>query len=355
MKALSWMRAKPKTAASIAGLTAGILAIGTLAFAYEGNPTTKVDLNDGGVWITKSSALMVGHFNNESTLLDGGLRTTGESFDILQDQSTVLVTDNTNSTLTAVDPSRVSLGDSATIPGSAKVELGSQTAAILDSESGDLWVLPVKGIAGFEVQGADPLVELGKDSDVTVGQDGTVYAVSGERAEVVTIPVDNQGEALEPQTASLGDIDTSLAPTITAVGTTPVVLAPADSAVMTPGGFRTEITEADTAVLQQASAATDGVTVATSTQLLDVPLDGGEIEATEAGGQGTPAAPVSAAGLQLRSLGRVRAVRARMPRWRQRRAGRGPRRRAVGDADFPRQPRCDHPQRHGQRCGLAGR
>ncbi|MGO3231959.1 MAG: hypothetical protein ACTIKT_00660, partial [Microbacterium sp.] len=148
MKALSWMRAKPKTAASIAGLTAGILAIGTLAFAYEGNPTTKVDLNDGGVWITKSSALMVGHFNNESTLLDGGLRTTGESFDILQDESTVLVTDNTNATLTAVDPSRVSLGDSATIPGSAKVELGSQTAAILDSESGDLWVLPVKGIAG---------------------------------------------------------------------------------------------------------------------------------------------------------------------------------------------------------------
>ncbi|MGO2932478.1 Ig-like domain-containing protein [Microbacterium sp.] len=296
MKALSWMRAKPKTAASIAGLTAGILAIGTLAFAYEGNPTTKVDLNDGGVWITKSSALMVGHFNNESTLLDGGLRTTGESFDILQDESTVLVTDNTNATLTAVDPSRVSLGDSATIPGSAKVELGSQTAAILDSESGDLWVLPVKGIAGFEVQGADPLVELGKDSDVTVGQDGTVYAVSGERAEVVTIPVDNQGEALEPQTASLGEVDTSLAPTITAVGTTPVVLAPADSAVMTPGGFRTEIIEADTAVLQQASSATEGVTVATSTQLLEVPLDGGEIEATEAGGQGTPAAPVSLLG-----------------------------------------------------------
>ncbi|GGD90837.1 Ig-like domain-containing protein [Microbacterium murale] len=296
MKALSWLRAKPKTAASVAGVTAAVVAIGTLAFAYEGNPTTKVDLNDGGVWITKSSSLMVGHFNNESTLLDGGLRTTGEGFDILQDESTVLVTDRTDATLTAVDSARVSLGDSTTIPGSAKVALGAQTAAILDTESGDLWVVPVKGISGFELQGTDPLVELGKNSDVTVGQDGAVYAVSGESAEVVTIPVDNEGEALDPQSASLGEIDTSIAPTITVVGETPVVLSPADSAVMTPGGFRTEIPEADSAVLQYASAATDAVTVATASQLIDVPLDGAEPVVTKAGGDGTPAAPVSLLG-----------------------------------------------------------
>lgn len=296
MKALSWLRAKPKTAASIAGVTAAVVAIGALAFTYEGNPTTKVDLNDGGVWITKSSALMVGHFNNESTLLDGGLRTTGENFDILQDKSTILVTDRSNATLTAVDPARVSLGDSTSIPGSAKVALGAQTTAVLDTESGDLWVVPVTGISGFELQGVDPLVKLGKNSDVTVGQDGTVYAVSGESAEVVTIPVDNQGEALEPETASLGDLDTSVAPTITAVGETPVVLSPADSAIMTPGGFRTEITEADSAILQQASAATDAVTVATSSQLLEVPFDGGEPVTTKAGGEGTPAAPVSLLG-----------------------------------------------------------
>lgn len=296
MKALSWLRAKPKTVASAASVTIAAVAITTLAFTYDGNPTTKVDLNDGSVWITKSSALMVGHFNNESTLLDGGLRTSGENFDILQDASTVLVVDEGNATLTAVDPARVSLADSTTIPGSAKVALGAQTAAILDPDSGDLWVVPVRGISGFEVQGTDPLVELGKNSDVTVGDDGTVYAVSGENSEVVTIPVDNEGEAQEPSTASLGELDTSIAPTITAVGQTPVVLSPADSAVMTPGGFRTEIPEADSAVLQHSSLATDAVTVATSTQLIDVPLDGGEPDTTSAGGQGTPAAPVSLLG-----------------------------------------------------------
>lgn len=296
MKALSWLRAKPKTAASVAGITAAVIAIGTLAIAYEGNPTTKVDLNDGGVWITKSSALMVGHFNNESTLLDGGLRTTGESFDIVQDKSTILVNDRSNGTLTAVDPARVSLGDSTTIPGSAKIALGAQTTAILDTASGDLWVIPVAGISGFELQGAEPTAELGKSADVTVGQDGTVYAVSGGSAEVITIPVDNEGEPLEATSASLGELNTTIAPTITVVGTTPVVLSPADSAVMTPGGFRTEISGADSAVLQYASAATDAVTVATASQLLDVPLDGSEPQIMNVGGEGMPATPVSLLG-----------------------------------------------------------
>src|SRR5690606_23404989 len=93
-----------------------------------------------------------------------------------------------------------------------------------------------------------------------------------------------------------GELDTSIAPTITAVGDTPVVLSPADSAVMTPGGFRTEIAEADSAVLQYSSAATDAVTVATASQLIDVPLDGGEPQATSTGGEGTPTAPVSLLG-----------------------------------------------------------
>ncbi|KDA05440.1 fibronectin [Microbacterium sp. CH12i] len=296
MKALTWLRAKPKTIASAASVTVAAVAIATLAFTYEGNPTTKVDLNDGGVWITKSSALMVGHFNNESTLLDGGLRTSGENFDILQDAATILVVDQGNATLTAVDPARVSLADTTTIPGSAKVALGAQTAAVLDPASGDLWVIPVRGLSGFELQGSDPLVELGKNADVAVGQDGTVYALNGDKAEVVTIPVDNEGEALEPSTSSLGEIDTSIAATITVVGQTPVVLSPADSAVMTPGGFRTEIPEADSAVLQQASVATDAVTVATASNLISVPLDGGEPVMTSAGGQGTPAAPVSLLG-----------------------------------------------------------
>jgi hypothetical protein len=292
MKALSWMRARPKTLASAAGVTVGVIAITTMAFTYEGFPTTKVDLNDGGVWITKTSSLLVGHFNHESTVLDGGLRTTGENYDILQAASTVLVVDDSASTVTTVDPARISLGDSAAIPTTAKVALGNRTAAILDEKSGDLWVVPVQGIAGFEIEANEPLVELGDNADVAVANDGTVFALSSERGEVVTVPVDNEGEAGEPSTASVGEIDASVRPTITAVGRTPVVLDAAAGAVMTPGGFRTEIAGAADAVLQQASAETDAVAVATASALLEVPLDGSEVTETAVGANGTAAAPV---------------------------------------------------------------
>lgn len=292
MKALSWMRARPKALASAAGVTVGVIAITTMAFTYEGFPTTKVDLNDGGVWITKTSSLLVGHFNHESTVLDGGLRTTGENYDILQAAANVLVVDENASTLTAVDPARVSLGDSAGIPSDSKVALGNRTAAILNHKTGELWVLPVRGVSSFKVEINEPVAELGADADVAVGTDGTVFGLSAERGEVVTVPVDNEGEALDASTASVGELDASAKPTITAVGRTPIVLDPAAGVVTTPGGFRTEVPGAGKAVLQQASDSTDAVAISTSSALVSVPLDGGESTVVDAGGDGTAAAPV---------------------------------------------------------------
>ena len=91
MKALSWVRSRPKAAASVAGVVIGAVALTTMAVAYDGLPTTKVDLNDAGVWLTKSSSFLVGHFNHESTVLDGGMRAARDEYDILQDGGTVLV------------------------------------------------------------------------------------------------------------------------------------------------------------------------------------------------------------------------------------------------------------------------
>ncbi|GAA1852638.1 Ig-like domain-containing protein [Microbacterium koreense] len=292
MKALSWVRARPKTLASTAGVTVGVVALTTMAFAYDGNPTTRVDLNDGGVWLTKTSTLMVGHFNHESTVIDGGLRTTGDSFDIVQDAENVLVVDSGESTVAVVDPARVALGDSARIPGAAKVALGDETVAILDEGSGNLWVVPVPAIASFEIEAAEPVAQLGDGGDVVVAHDGTVFGLARDRAEVVSITVDGEGEALDVSAESFGDEQLSDAASITAVGSTPVVLDPVDASVRMPGGARTEIADTDGAVLQQASAPTDAVVVATTSGLVSVPLGGGEPEVTEAGGVGEPAAPV---------------------------------------------------------------
>lgn len=290
------MRARPKTLASVTGVVASAVLVTGMAVAYEGLPTAKVELNDAGVWLTNTSNLLVGHFNSASTIIDGGMRAGSDRYDVLQDAETVLIVDDGGDTVSVADPARMVLTDSAPIPAEAKVALGAKTTAVLNSKSGELWVTSAKGLSGFDMKGLDPVAELGDGADVTVGRDGTVYALSGERGEVVTIPTDAEGLPLDPQTSGVGEIDLAEKPSITVVGTTPVVLDAAAGVVTTPGGFRTEIPGAKDAVLQQASADADGVALATTSALYRVPFESGEATATEVPGTGNPAQPVQLRG-----------------------------------------------------------
>ena len=94
MPSFAWLRARPRALASVGIVGALAVTIGTLAFVYEGKPTTEVDLHDGGVWVTKQSSMLVGHFNHESRVLDGGLRTSSSEYDLQQNGSRVLVLEN---------------------------------------------------------------------------------------------------------------------------------------------------------------------------------------------------------------------------------------------------------------------
>ncbi|OJU40810.1 MAG: hypothetical protein BGN97_16620 [Microbacterium sp. 69-10] len=285
------MRARPKRLAAGAGVAIGAVVLTGMAVAYDGLPTTKVDLNDAGVWLTKSSSLLVGHFNHESTVLDGGLRTASESYDVLQDESSILIVDSGSGTMAPVDPARVALSGSVKLPGDADVALGRNTVAVMERSSGRLWVLPFTGLANFEPRSTDPVATLGKDAAITVGTDGTVYGVAGGKGEIITVTTDAGGEPLDEKSVSVGKIDKAARPSITAVGSTPVVLDSAGT-VLAPGGLRAKVASDGSAVLQQASTATDAVTVATSNALVRVPLDGADPTSTTIPGNGNPAAPV---------------------------------------------------------------
>ena len=289
MKSFAWLRARPRALASTGAVTAAAVAITTLAFVYEGLPTTEVDLHDGGVWVTKQSSLLVGHFNNESQVLDGGLRTPSQDFDILQSGSTVLMADAENSTLSTIDPATVTLADPVSLPASAVVALGGPTVAVLDPSKGHLWVVPAAGAGSLNVKGTDPLVELGKGAAVAVGLDGTVYAVAPASGEIVVVPTDAEGAPGDPERRALAGLAKDAAASITVVGDQPVVLD-SDAGTLFLGG--TQVSLPEVTVLQQPSAANDAVAVASSSELLRVPFDGSKPQTRKAGGQGHPAAPV---------------------------------------------------------------
>src|SRR6478736_3607453 len=173
MRSFAWLRARPRTLASAGVVSVAAVAITTLAFVYDGLPTTEVDLHDGA------------------------LRTPSQDYDILQSGATVLMVDAENSTVSTVDPANVALTEPADLPGSAVVALGGQTVAVPDPAKGGLWVAPAGG--SLKIKGVDPLVELGKGAGVAVGLDGTVYAVSPEKGEIVIVRTDAEGEPGDPE------------------------------------------------------------------------------------------------------------------------------------------------------------
>ncbi|WP_194409742.1 Ig-like domain-containing protein [Microbacterium cremeum] len=291
MRSFTWLRSRPRTLASAGAVTAAAVTLTTMAFVYQGLPTTEVDLHDGGVWVTKQSSLLVGHFNHESKVLDGGLRTTGDEYDILQSGGTVLVVDEGSSSVTVVDPAMVALAEAANVPAGAKVTLGGSTVSILDRASGDLWVVGAAAMGSFQIEGTDPAVNVGKGADAAVGVDGRVHAVSLESREVVTLTLQEDGTPSEPQRTALSDLPKDAEVSISAVGHRPVVLDASTGTVYADG--RAVVVEgARSAVLQQPGADSDAATLSTAAALVRVPFDGSDPTVVEAGPDGAPAAPV---------------------------------------------------------------
>ena len=296
MGVLSWLNVRPRTlvGASIVGVAA--IGITTMAVAYEGNPTTELDLHDGSVWITKTDKQWVGHFNAESRLLDGKLGAPTADYDILQDDDVALVHDFGDSSVGRIDAAAMSLPNSAKLPAKALVEYANETVAILDPAKGDLFVVPLAGLSSFEPGKADPVLEkLGEKTAITVGRDGTVYAASPDKATLYTLPVTPEGAAIPDQIAKLKleglTKDSELA--VTSVGERPAVLERDSGVITIPGRESYTLEEPEEAQLAQDAADGDSLIVATRSSLLSVPFDGSEPKATDSGAtSGLPAAPV---------------------------------------------------------------
>jgi len=294
MRSVAWLRARPRALASVGVVSAAAVTVGILAFAYEGKPTTEVDLHDGGVWVTKQSSLLVGHFNHESKLLDGGLRTSSADYDILQSGSRVLVLDPVASSATAVDPARVILSDSADLAPGSSVAMGAGTVAVLEP-SGTLWTSPFAAVSGIGAEGVDPVADVGEKAQVAVGVDGTVHAVSASDGRLRSFAPDAEGETVEVSSRELDGIEKDHDLSITAVGTTAFVLDGDTDTLYGGDGLRLQVPV--DAVLQQASGTSDSVALATPAALVRVPVDGGDpVTIDSAGPAGTAAAPVYVAG-----------------------------------------------------------
>ncbi|MFB2584818.1 Ig-like domain-containing protein [Herbiconiux liukaitaii] len=293
MRLFEAIRRRKATSASVAVVVGLSVAVATMAFVYEGVETADVELNDGGVWVTKPSGLLLGHLNYPAQVIDGGLRTGSTEFDVLQQGSTVLLLDSSGATLTPVNPMTVALETPVNLPPESSVSLGGPTVSLLDRETGSLYASPASQAGSFVIDPEEPLASLGAGSAVVTDVDGNIHALSSSENAILTFALDETGALPEePVAAALPEIDEGTPLALTAVGDQPVLFDSSSGTVHLPGGIEADIPEAEGGVLQDAGPASSDVLIASATALIRQPLDGGEATIVQTTGEpGEPAAP----------------------------------------------------------------
>jgi large repetitive protein len=108
--------------------------------------------------------------------------------------------------------------------------------------------------------------------------------------------VDANGEVVNSESSTWGELKGAGDLQITVVGDKPVVLDAAAGNLFLPGGKRLQLDGARDAKLQQGGPAGDFVAVSTRKALLKQPLDGSTAKTVTFDGEGVPAAPVQLGG-----------------------------------------------------------
>ena len=278
---------------SAAAAVLSVLALALAAWAYEGIPQAEVDLNDGAVWVTSTDQHLVARLNTRSRQVDGDIRTTSASFDVTQSGQNVLVPDTAASSVASVDPTTVTLSQSAQLTSGAVVAQGADRVIAVNAAEGTVRAATVPTVAALP--SAAPLLANMPGAVAVVGTDGSVHAASPASGAIVTVPVDGQGWA-EPVTRP-GRLSSGTDVAVTAVGRDTVVLERGTGTVHLPGGTDVDLGEPGLA-LQQPGPESDSVLLASRTALITVGLDDGRVTSVPAS-EGTPAPGAAAQPVRL--------------------------------------------------------
>lgn len=260
------------------------------AMLYPGTRATEVNLNDGGVWVTNAKKKLVAHLNYSAQEFDAALRVTESHIDVFQDANNVYVADRNAATLARVDVTKTALGGEVANKGLESAIYGDK-ALFTSAELGKVWVQDPAHLRAVSVDKDTPVISGMPQPVAVASTKGTVFAVSA-RTSMLAIAEDGM-RADEATMLDLPGLSPASDLQITAVGETPVVLDRTTGTLYLSTDRTLTIPNPERAQLQEPSAGRGYVLVATSDEMLAVPLDGGEpriVEAPVSGG--VPVRPV---------------------------------------------------------------
>ncbi|WP_310889690.1 hypothetical protein [Clavibacter capsici] len=174
-----WIRRHRQAATTVTGGAVVLALLTGFALVSDGYDAQRVDLDDGSVWVVNSAQQAIGRANTSVLELDSVVDSRSEDIDVLQGGSTVLLADRGASRLDVVDDATSEVVDTAPLPAGAEVMLAGSRAAILVPATGQLWLVPVAGLAAFDAASA-PTLALGADAVASMGDDGTLLVYSAD-------------------------------------------------------------------------------------------------------------------------------------------------------------------------------
>lgn len=274
-------------------LTGAVAALGVcslvLAFIAPGVEETKVDLNDGGVWVTNAKRGIVAHVNVPARLMDAGLHAASSSFDVFQNGEQVQLSDQVANTLTPIEVTTATLASSVDYKGMT-TDVRGGTIAVTDSSSGRVWTQEADHPAPINTEESEASISDLPGAVTTVDREGNVHAVSAEAGRVTSLT--RHGALKDTKASPLMGVSATDYLQIAAVGTDVVVWDQDTSTLHLPGD-KTQRIEGERIVLQDTGPKAGEVLLSSPDSLIHVPLGGGTPTTTPApAAGGNPTRPV---------------------------------------------------------------
>jgi hypothetical protein len=281
---------------------AGGVVVGAMVTAFAvvstGYTAQQLNLNDSSVWVANGTQQAIGRANTAVKQLNSVVPTTGDDLNVLQDGTTIMLVDNSDSKLELVDPATSTVTQTVPLPpNEPEVFLSQQNVVILAAATGQMWITPISQITNFNSQSA-PTLSLGAKAVASMDDSGVMYVYSPSAKRVVRIEPDNSG--------AVGTADTLALPTkddlsVTSVDGHWAILDATKKRVYVSGSsvsLRGTVASSNP-MIQEASSTGDRLLVAGSSGLVAIPLGGGTPTTLVTNQSGTAAQPLDADGCEF--------------------------------------------------------
>ena len=253
------------------------MVVSLLAIISRGVETTEINVDDGGIWVTNESKLMVGHMNYDARILDAAFLTQSTDFDIGQAEDTVTFSDFTSRSIAPVDVSSVALGAATSLPESAVAMQGGPAIGVIDPTEGNVWLSDATAPSSTAYTQETALKSGLEDGAVATSINGTLYALSAIAGELFT--AQRTGSVIETHQTPVPGLSHTAELSLTVVGEQAVGLDSTSNTLVLPNGKLYDLSAegiSQGVVLQQPGPASDDVLLATTSALFAVPLKGGQ-------------------------------------------------------------------------------